>query len=499
MLRPDSESTWERRYDAGEPGAAVWEHRIDRGEVLSSVKRRDGTLLVVGAAARAGVYEYRRADGTLRRELVREDTLKRSAAGLGRAPVTLHHPDPKKHPKGVTPDNVGELGVGDTDGEVEWVADGGFVRVKLAVRRREALDAIASGTQELSPGYGVLLGPGGDDPVYGRYDAEQLERDYNHLAIVDAARGGADVRLYLDDVTAICTETITGASNTTSSGSPAGSATPTATGGPLKLSPLVAQLVAQFGLGAQRFDSDEQAQSAILAEQQRRDAAAKEAEKQRTDSADKAEREHKAALEKLQGERDGEKRRADTAEAEVVKLKTEATQRADAEQRKGLEKLAKHFRVDAAAHPDTKALKRAIAKAYNGGKLREDASDDYVAGMLEGAQRELDRGRRDRDDDDLEDPDDDRGRDDADDRGSPGRRAGRAAWRAGQRDDEDDLDDDDRDERGARDDRDDPPRRERGERPRGARGRKRPLTPAQASLARYDAARLELERDGGEQ
>lgn len=266
----------------------------------------------------------------------------------------------------------------------------------------------------------------------------------------------------------------------------------------MKLSPLVAQLVAQYGLAAQRFDSDESALSAILAEQQRRDAADKATAQQRSDAADKAEREHKAAIEKLQGERDAEKRRADTAEAETAKLKTEAQQRADAEQRKGLEKLAKHFRVDTAQHADTKALRRAIAKAYNGGKLREDASDDYVAGMLEGAQRELDKARRDGDDFEGDEGDDDN-RDDGADR-REGRRAGRDAWHAGQRDDGDDFEGDDRDDdRGRRDGRDDePPPRRRSEGSRGG-GRRRPLSPAQASMARYDDARRELERDGGEQ
>jgi hypothetical protein len=483
-LRPDSDSPWELRHDHAD---APRELRYDRGAILSSKRRPDGTLLVEGVAARAGIYTYRRADGSFRRELVRASMLERTAKGLGRTGVTLHHPDPKKHPKGVTPKNAKELLVGDTDGDVR-VEEGGFVRVWLAVRHQDALDAIDAGTQELSPGYAVVLGPGGEDPEFGPYDAEQLDRDYNHLAIVDSARGGEDVRLHLDGDAAVCTETFTGATSSarTPGGNP-GSTTPTAIGGPLKLSPLVAQLVAQYGLGAQRFDSDESALSAILAEQQRRDAAAKDAEKQRADSATEAERAHKAAIQKLEGERDAEKRRADTAESDLKKAREQVQARADAEARKGLEKLAKRYRVDAAQYPEIPALKRAIAKAYNGGKLREDASDDYVAGMLEGAERELARSR---DDDD----DDDEYRDD-DDRPGAGRRAGREAWQAGQRDDDDQDDDDDRQ---SRDDRDEPPRRRRDEGGRLGRRGSRPLSPTQASLARYDAAARDLERDGGD-
>jgi hypothetical protein len=384
-MGPCAESgQWEHRTDAADDGAR-WEHRIDRGAVLSSVRREDGTLLVEGVAAKAGILTYRRQDGSLRRELVRADTLKRSAAGLGRAPVTLHHPDPKKHPQGVTPDNVGELGVGDTDGEVDFVADGGFVRVKMAVRRRDALQAVDAGTVELSPGYGVLLGPGGHDPEFGHYDAEQLERKYNHLSIVDVARGGADVRLYLDDATAISTETITGA--TPSAGSPASTPNPTHhDGGSVRI--VLQEIARALGLGDQRFDTDESLAKAIsVAVQQRNDAdEATEAqlEQLRADAAT-----HAAAIKAEKERADAEKARADKAELDLKNLKEAEQLRADKAEREELEALAKELNLDGstARYPLLKDLRRAIASAQKGEQITADASDDYVEAYLDEARK----------------------------------------------------------------------------------------------------------------
>ena len=156
-------------------------------------------MLVEARVARPGIYLYRNADGSMRRELIPADVLfdVDSLGTLGRVGVTLDHPD-----VAVDEDNASQLVVGDVDGEVieEPTAQGGFVRVKLAIRRRDALDAIEGGTVEVSPGYAVEVDmTPGEDPTYGRYDSRQVKRGpYNHVAIVERARGGSDVRLVLD-------------------------------------------------------------------------------------------------------------------------------------------------------------------------------------------------------------------------------------------------------------------------------------------------------------
>jgi hypothetical protein len=187
-LAASSADVWHTRHDEADTDAPPVLRRHDRGSpLLTPVRTADGFLLVEGVVARPGIYVYRNADGTPRRELVTEQTLRDSASTLGRAPVTNDHPDDAN----VTPENVQRWGVGDVGDEIT-IADNGFVRVKMAVRRKDAIDAIEGGKVQLSPGYDVKLsGKGGEDPIFGRFDDEQTSRRYNHVAIVDAARGGS--------------------------------------------------------------------------------------------------------------------------------------------------------------------------------------------------------------------------------------------------------------------------------------------------------------------
>jgi hypothetical protein len=364
---PDSATAepWHRRTDADDG----WSYRVDRGALLRPVVRSDGTLLVEGFAAREGVLEYRQGDGKIRRELVTSDVLAESAAGLARAPVTLEHPR-----EDVGPDNVGKLGVGDTDGEVA-VLDGGFVRVRIAVRRRDAIDAVKGGKHELSPGYRVRVdNTPGVHPVHGRYDARQVARSYNHLAIVDVARGGPDVRLRADSADAVSTTTIEQRSDH-SGARPQGAL----------MKPIVAALVAALGL-TQRYDSDDTALEAALSETRRRK---------------DADNEFQRKLDSANAERDAQKTRADAAEAKVAALEQAERARTDAAERAELDGLAKALGVTG-THADAASLRRAIA-AKHLGELKADASDDYVRAVVDLAK--VDQAKR-----------------------GDGREAGRRAW-----------------------------------------------------------------------
>jgi hypothetical protein len=154
-----------------------------------------GCLMMSGYIARPGIYLYNDGAGGIRRELVPKANLWRqdSLNTLARTPVTLEHP-----PELVTPENSSKYTVGDVDGRITK-DDNGFVRILLAVRDQVALDAIAGGKHQLSPGYRVVLDETpGEDEEFGRYDAIQVSRDYNHVALVDAARGGPDIRVRID-------------------------------------------------------------------------------------------------------------------------------------------------------------------------------------------------------------------------------------------------------------------------------------------------------------
>ena len=174
-------------------------YRIDRvpGDVslMPSTDGPGGCLLVEGVVARPGIYEYVMGDGTVRRELVPRDALWKvdSIETLARSPVTLEHPTEM-----VTPENVRSYVHGDV-GEEVIEAKGGFVKIRMAIRTKEAMAATERGKIQLSPGYKVdILEESGEDPEFGKYDAIQIGREYNHVAIVDSARGGDVCLLRID-------------------------------------------------------------------------------------------------------------------------------------------------------------------------------------------------------------------------------------------------------------------------------------------------------------
>jgi hypothetical protein len=339
-----------------------WEYREDRGELLRPV-RRGNLLLVEGVAAKEGVLEYRRADGSVRRELVRADTLKRAAMSLARAPVTLLHPDPQQHPQGVTEDNYGELGVGDVDGEI-LIGDGGFTRVKMALRRRDAITAVESGdARELSCGYRVRLDETpGEHPTYGRYDAEQIERTNNHLAVVPVARAGHEARVRVDG--AVATTVIS--AGPSPAPNPSGAKPHGAT-----VNSKFLRLLTLLGVTSQVNSDDAAIDAACSALDARRDAA------------DKADRDHQAALAAEKTRADSEKARADVAEAEVTRLRVEARTRADGDERTKLQPLCEQYRIDATQHAELPKLKRAIIRASRPTDIPTGWTEAHIDAALE--------------------------------------------------------------------------------------------------------------------
>jgi hypothetical protein len=186
-----------RRCDSADDGMV---QRYDRAELRPLHRTTEGYLFCEGDIAKPGILEYRQPDGSVIRELIAADQLHRadSLGTMARKPVTLEHPD-----EDVTPANVGALGVGDVDGEIE-VVEGGYVRIRMCIRRQDAIDAIMAGKRELSPGYRCRIDPTpGVHPEFGPYDQAQVGRVYNHHAICDKARGGATIHLRADSADAV--------------------------------------------------------------------------------------------------------------------------------------------------------------------------------------------------------------------------------------------------------------------------------------------------------
>ena len=176
------------------------EYRVDYidgivGDMLRPTDGPGDSILVEAVVARPGIYEYTNRDGSTRRELVLPENLHRKddLSTLARAVVTVDHP-----PEMVTPGNVKQYMHGDADGEVT-IGRNGFIRVKMAIRTEEAKNALRDGMDKTSPGYfAVVDETAGEHPVYGKYDAIQVRRDYNHIALCSNPRGGDSMAVRID-------------------------------------------------------------------------------------------------------------------------------------------------------------------------------------------------------------------------------------------------------------------------------------------------------------
>ncbi len=358
-------ATIEHREDrADTPALQV---RFDRGELRGARRTDEGYWVGDGYLARPGVLVYRQADGSERREFVPYETLRDwvSSGAIARKPVTLEHP-----PEPVGPNNQSRYTIGDTSSTVEIEPEeaGGYVIVRdLAIRREDGLEALERGVVDLSPRYDVQIDPTpGTDPKFGSYDAIQVKRvGCNHVALTESARGGPAIRLRADSAAAIEFRS-DGASAPRSH----------------VMNPILLQLAALLGLADVRADSSDEAAGPRVVDAVRGLMA-------RADSAE--------------GERDGAKAQlsaiakaldltGDDLPAAVTAHVTALTERADAAEealqaaaeageREKLAAIAKRLGVDLEEGGDLSSMKRAIVRSKMP-NMKEDASDDYVDGVL---------------------------------------------------------------------------------------------------------------------
>jgi hypothetical protein len=176
--------------------------RWDNGTLSEPVETAEGFLLVEGVLTRAGIFEYKKPDGTVRREL-RDDAEVTSPASLatllGR-PATLLHPVEDGKRVLVTPQNYSTFAAGSVVAPRVEEADGvPLVAAPLLWTRADALEAIRAGVRELSCGYECDLDETpGVHPIYGPYDAKQTGIVYNHVAAVPHGRAGRVAAMRLD-------------------------------------------------------------------------------------------------------------------------------------------------------------------------------------------------------------------------------------------------------------------------------------------------------------
>ena len=344
-----------QRYDEGQTAQTGGHYRTDRGTLKPAHRTDEGFLLLEGVAAVPGVYDYVRTDGTTVRELIDAAELgsTKSLGTLGRKPVTRHHPKTGM----VTPATAADVAVGSV-GEQIVVAEGGFVQVSMVVHRGDAITDIERGARELSCGYycdldetpGVWTDAAG---VEHRYDARQVNRRYNHIAIVDRGRHGPAASLRVDGAVSVAEQ---------STGEHPNSTEP--------------ETVMKFKI---RIDGREYEIEAANAEEalkiQARMQAMADAEKK---------------VEQLQGRVDSLEEQLKTVKAEAEKLRTDAARPTpeQIQQRIALVLLAEKHQVkrEDAMKLDDAGLKRAIATAVHPNLKLDDASEPYLDGLLAGIE-----------------------------------------------------------------------------------------------------------------
>lgn len=171
-------------------------YRIDQGRLDKAQMTHNGYLKADCFATRVGVFKYKMADGSMRRELrcpeevFRDDSL----SSLANVPVTNDHPTVMLDSK-----NTKKYICGFTDSHVGVIDK--YVATRVTLIDQEAIDAIQKeNKQEMSCGYECSLDETSGIWENEPYDAIQRNIIYNHVALVDRGRAGANVKLYLDSI-----------------------------------------------------------------------------------------------------------------------------------------------------------------------------------------------------------------------------------------------------------------------------------------------------------
>lgn len=156
-----------------------------------------GFLRAPATFTRAGVFEYRRADGTTVRELRPADEVfaTDSMASVAGAPVVIDHPAEGW----VSAANARRLAVGWGSEKVE--RQDTHLAGALTIHDQPAIDRVGKDLVEISMGYACRIDrTPGTDPDFGPYDQVQRSIKYNHIALGPSGwgRAGPTVGLRLD-------------------------------------------------------------------------------------------------------------------------------------------------------------------------------------------------------------------------------------------------------------------------------------------------------------
>lgn len=174
--------------------------RLDVGSLNKPQITRQGYLKADSLPTRAGVFEYRFMDGTVRRELRHPDDVfdSESIDSLQDICVTNDHPTVP-----LDVQNTKDYSVGHTSGPASK-HDDFFIKSTLLITQQKAInDILKSGKEQLSCGYHCEVIDENGIWEGQQYDSRQKNIRYNHIAIVDEGRAGPMAKIKLDSVDAI--------------------------------------------------------------------------------------------------------------------------------------------------------------------------------------------------------------------------------------------------------------------------------------------------------
>lgn len=169
--------------------------RRDRGAIKNdyAYSTKDGYIKGSAVVTRTGVFTYQDMDGSTHRELRHPDDVfsKASLDTLKMIPITMEHPS-----RLIDAESAKSLSIGTTGEDV--YPDGNLVMSSFVITDAASIKRIEDGKRELSLGYEADLidTPGQYEGI--DYDYRQTNIVYNHLAVVDKARAGAQARITLD-------------------------------------------------------------------------------------------------------------------------------------------------------------------------------------------------------------------------------------------------------------------------------------------------------------
>ena len=169
--------------------------RRDRGEIQNgySFSTKEGYIEGEAVVTRTGIFTYKDIDGSIHRELRHPDDVFRrdSLETLKMIPITMKHPS-----RLVDAETAKSVSIG-TTGEIVY-PDGDLILTSFRITDSASIKMIEDGERELSLGYesDLLNEPGQYNGI--DYDYRQTNIIYNHLAVVEKARAGAQARIALD-------------------------------------------------------------------------------------------------------------------------------------------------------------------------------------------------------------------------------------------------------------------------------------------------------------